>query len=107
MREPPAADPRIAPVGGSGRIEGLQTWLYFHNTSVKGYAGENALCARRNRPRDRRAAKERDELPPFHSITSSARASSVGGTSMPNILAVCRLMTSSNLVARTTGRSAG
>src|SRR5262249_45930258 len=43
----------------------------------------------------------------FHSITSSARASSVGGTSRPNVLAVCRLMTNSNLVARRTGMSAG
>ena len=33
-----------------------------------------------------------------YSITSSARASSVGGTSRPSALAVLRLMTSSNLV---------
>jgi hypothetical protein len=33
-----------------------------------------------------------------YSITSSARASSVGGTSMPSALAVLRLMTISNLV---------
>jgi len=37
-------------------------------------------CARPRRP----AAEQRDELaPPHHSITSSERASSVGGTSMP------------------------
>ena len=36
-----------------------------------------------------------------HSITSSARASSVGGTLMPSALAVFRLMTSSNLVGCT------
>jgi hypothetical protein len=40
-------------------------------------------------------------------ITSSASASSVGGTSMPNILAVCRLMLNSNLTARRIGKSAG
>src|SRR5262245_12344285 len=34
------------------------------------------LRARRERPCGRRAAKERDELAPLHSITSSARASS-------------------------------
>ena len=56
------------------------------------------LRARRQRPRRRRAAEQRDELAPFHSITSSARASSVGGTSRPSALAVLRLMTSSNLV---------
>src|SRR5262249_10961568 len=35
--------------------------------------------------------------PPHHSITSSARASSVSGTSRPSALAVLRLTTSSNL----------
>src|SRR5262245_30488944 len=41
------------------------------------------LCARRERPR-RRAAEQRDEFAAVHhSITSSARASSVGGTSRP------------------------
>jgi hypothetical protein len=42
-----------------------------------------------------------------HSITSSARASNVAGTSMPNAFAVCRLMTNSNLVDCVTGKSAG
>src|SRR5262245_42298159 len=42
-----------------------------------------------------------------YSITSSARASSVAGTSMPSALAVAKLMTNSNLVGCTTGRSAG
>src|SRR5262249_12490114 len=41
-----------------------------------------------------------------HSITSSARASSVGGTSRPSALAVFRLITSSYLVGACTGRSA-
>ena len=35
------------------------------------------LPARRERPPHRRAAEQQDELPPSHSITSSARASSV------------------------------
>jgi hypothetical protein len=47
------------------------------------------------------------DVEPVHSITSSARASSVGGTSRLRALAVRRLMTSSNLVGCTTGRSAG
>src|SRR5512145_2197431 len=42
-----------------------------------------------------------------HSITSSARARSVGGTVRPSIRAVSALITSSNLLACTTGRSAG
>ena len=42
-----------------------------------------------------------------HSITSSARASSVGGTSRPSAFAVLRLISSSNFVARSTGMSGG
>ena len=42
-----------------------------------------------------------------YSITSSARASSVGGMSRPSALAVLRLITNSNLVDCTTGRSPG
>jgi hypothetical protein len=58
------------------------------------------------------AGKEiRDCLPPlvfpFHSITSSARASSLGGISRPRVFAVFRLMTNSNAVACSTGRSPG
>src|SRR5262245_60679239 len=54
-----------------------------------------------------RAAEQRDELAALHSITSSARASSVGGTSTPSALAALRLITSSYLVGACTGRSAG
>jgi len=62
---------------------------------------------RRERPR-RRAAEQRDELAPIHhSITSSARASRVGGTSSPSALAVLRLITSSNLTGAWTGSSLG
>src|SRR5262245_33966048 len=62
----------------------------------------------RERPRGRRAAEQRDKFaPPDHSITSSARASSVAGTSRPSILAVLTLMTNSYLVGACTGRSAG
>src|SRR5215471_17688528 len=53
---------------------------------------------------DRRAAEQRDELPPSHSIASSAVESSVCGTVLPSALAVLRLITSSNLAACTTGR---
>ena len=42
-----------------------------------------------------------------YSITSSARASKVGGTMMPSAFAVFKLITSSNLVGCSTGRSAG
>ena len=52
-------------------------------------------------------AEQRDELAALHSITSSARASTVGGTSRPSAFAVFRLITSSYLVGACTGRSAG
>jgi hypothetical protein len=41
-----------------------------------------------------------------HSITLSARASKVEGTVMPSAVAVCKLMTRSNLVGCSTGMSA-
>src|SRR5262245_8947553 len=56
------------------------------------------LRTRRERPR-RRAAKQRDEVaPPDHSITSSARASTVSGSVRPSFVTVLRLMTNSNFV---------
>src|SRR5262249_16725377 len=64
------------------------------------------LRARRERPCGS-AAEKRDELAPLHSITSSASASSLSGTSSPSALAVARLMTRSILVASSTGMSAG
>src|SRR5439155_25920085 len=71
------------------------------------------LRPRRQRPRRRRAAEESDEFASSHrviishSITSSARTSTVGGTSRPSALAVLRLSTVSYLVGACTGRSAG
>src|SRR5262249_12472090 len=65
------------------------------------------LRTRRERPRRRRAAEPRDELAPFHSITSSARASSVGGTARPSAFAVLRLKANLNRVGCSNGRSAG
>src|SRR5262245_50696479 len=62
----------------------------------------------RNRPRRSRAAEQRDELAASdHSITSSARASSVGGMSRPSVLAVFRLITSSRLLGCCTGKLVG
>src|SRR5262249_50279170 len=57
------------------------------------------LRVRREWPRRRRAAEQRDELASLHhSITSSARCWRNKGTSMPSAFAVLRLITSSNLV---------
>src|SRR5262249_17151781 len=65
------------------------------------------LRACRKRPRGRSTAEQLDELASPHSITSSARASSVDGMVTPSALAVTRLTTRSNLVGCSTGRSAG
>ena len=67
----------------------------------------SACCARAASGHGRRAAEQRDELAPLHSITSSARASSVGGTSMPSALAVRRLIRNSNFVGPSTGIKLG
>src|SRR5262249_57024999 len=55
------------------------------------------LRARRERPRHR-PAQQRGALAAFHSITSSAASSRPDGTSRPNALAGCKLMTKLNLV---------
>src|SRR5262245_47918224 len=65
------------------------------------------LRTRRHRPRNRRAAEQRDERAALHSITSSARASRGGGTVSPSALAALRLIANSKLVGACTGRSAG
>src|SRR5262245_14813607 len=63
---------------------------------------------RRERLGGRRPAEQRDELAALHhSMTSSARASSAGGTVRPSALAVLRFTESSSLPACCTGRSAG
>jgi hypothetical protein len=49
-------------------------------TEKSNYRHRRLLRPRRQRPCCCRAAEQRDELAPFHSITSSARASSAGGT---------------------------
>src|SRR5262245_16142174 len=60
---------------------------------------DSSRCARRRR--------EQVQQVVAYSITSSARASRVGGTVRPSALAVLRLITSSYLVGACTGRSAG
>src|SRR5262249_16034666 len=63
------------------------------------------------RRKERTPAEQRDERAALHlganSITSSARASSVGGMSRPSALAVLRLTANSNFVGSITGRSPG
>src|SRR5262249_30493027 len=88
----------------SGRsMRATRQCLSWHCSSACG----RLLRARRERPCECRAAEKRHELATLHSITSSARASNVGGTVRPSAFAVLRLITSSYLVGACTGRSAG
>jgi len=64
------------------------------------------LRARRERPHGR-AAEQRDERAALHhSITSSARASTLSGNARPSVLAVLTLIVSSYLIGCCTGNSA-
>src|SRR5215471_7090238 len=70
----------------------------------------SALCQKRTfagEPRHVRFVPEADISWACYSITSSARAISCRGTSMPSVLAVLRLMISSTLVTCWTGKSPG
>ena len=77
------------------------------------HAGHHGLrigVAETGRPGDRAGGEAGAALGAgveHHSITSSARPSSEGGTVRPSALAVLRLMISSTFVACWTGRSAG
>src|SRR6516165_3945570 len=88
---------------------GLSFWIVgsgAHENANAPHPLGRRLRADRERPRDRRAAEQRDELAAFdHSITSSARASSLSGTVRPSALAVFKLITSRSFVTCCTGKS--
>src|SRR5262249_34056793 len=77
---------------------GLDHWVVFSESDEHADPPHPIwlLRLRCERPRSRCTAKQRDEIAPFHSITSSARASSVGGRVRPSTLAVVKLMTRTN-----------
>src|SRR5215207_9512548 len=75
------------------RIAGVKRFEHTDATET-GAPGLPVACTRpRERGQGTRAAS--DEYPSPHSITSSARARSVGGTVRPSALAVFKLMTNS------------
>src|SRR5262249_34384062 len=90
------------------RDAGLSLWI------VRGQVHEHTdppdvrglLCPCGRWPRCR-TSEERDELAALHWTTSSARTSTAAGISRPSAFAVLRLMTSSNFVGVSTGRSPG
>ena len=77
---------------GSGQTF-ANSFVIGHRAAALGHRHRRTIGQRTERPRCRCAAEQRDELATAaHSITSSARASSVGGMSMPSDFAVLRLM---------------
>src|SRR5215475_10804087 len=102
---------QAAPVAERGNLKAPEVTQLNYRLTAKLHKAK--VCDDRIAARAPRAAtlparrRQRDEIAPLHSITSSARASSVGGTSRPTVLAVWELMTSSSLVDCTTGKSAG
>ena len=107
---------RAVRAGDAGRVAARSlTRLHRHNghdgvrerraVSAMGWC-ENVQASGETTNTCRPAAEQRDELAPLHSITSSARSRIEVGSSMPIALAVLVLMTSSNLVGNSTGRSA-
>src|SRR5262245_44169685 len=106
---PAILDPHVVPLGPAQLSQGFDErlnagptfWIVFGEAAGEPTNTSQALVllrARRERPRDRRAADKRDELAAFHSTTSLASASSAAGISRPSALAVFRLMASSNFV---------
>ena len=115
-RRPAVVDAQIASIDPSQGLQAvvqpgdhqLRLLIAFADARQDRDPPHALLSARRQWPRHRRAAEKRDDVAaPFHSITSSARPSSVRGTVSPSALAVLRLMISSTFVACCTGRSAG
>src|SRR5262249_4588139 len=114
---PAGVDPHVAAINPAQLLQALQECrkASLALRIVRRQAHEHAdashalrlLRARPERPRDRRAAEHRDQRATSHSITSSAATSSLSGTVRPSILAVEALITSSNLLACSTGKSAG
>src|SRR5262249_50872741 len=100
----------------SSRLRCLRTKTGNASSALRPFASQDHLVGTVTGPPSGRPSQgsrpsiltePHDELAPPHSITSSAVASSVGGTGRSSILAVWALMTSSNLVACTTANSAG
>src|SRR5262245_33167973 len=94
-RCPADVDLHIAPDGPAQLLQPLQerpdAGLKFRIVCGYGQEDPNAphplglLCVRRQRPPRHASAEQRDDLAaPHHSITSSASASSIGGTSTPS-----------------------
>jgi len=103
-----AGDKYIAFVGCTNFSTSPRAWEIANRYLSRGCADvPSFLRPRRERPGNLGTTNKRYELSPPHSITSSARARSDGGTVRPSTVAVVRLITRSNLVGCSTGISPG
>src|SRR4029077_17001503 len=94
---PTVIDPQVAADGPTRLLQSLQecrdVGLRLGLVRAREHEHTDAPSAlgllrpRRERPPCCRAAEQRDELSPSHSMTSSARASSAAGTSRPTAVA--------------------
>ena len=104
-----AVDLGIANDGESIVVIVCMTWLLQIVGALTAPTSMALTCRWRSRPQHHERTHALQQM--FcsrldgYSITSSAVASSTAGTSRPSALAVFRLMTNSNLVGRTTGKS--
>src|SRR5262245_21198820 len=112
--QPMVLDHHVLPLDEAGFVKALAECSEMARGSIGQPTADKAddrhrrlLRPVRKRPRRLRAAEQRDELAPLHSITSSARSRNESGIVRPSPLAVVRLMTSSNLDGCSTGISPG
>ena len=89
------------------RAQTARVRVWRRGNEIPDHRHRRLLRPRRKRPRRRRAAEQRDELAALHSITSSARMSKAGDTSIRSARAVAMFITRSTFTACWTGRSAG
>src|SRR5580704_10137936 len=109
---PAKLDCHVLAVDKAGFLQALAERLGFlgiWGSTVKkpDHRQRRLLRAGGERPRGYRAAKERDELAPSHSITSSARDAKVGDIDKPIAFAALRFITIWYFVGAWIGRSLG
>src|SRR6516162_1069056 len=102
---PTVFDREIVALAKTGLFQTFAKCAQAIRESVRRYRGEKSdhrhrplLRARRERPRRRRAAEQRDEFATLHSITSSARVKRLSEILRLSAVAGFKLITSSNLV---------
>src|SRR6516162_3644905 len=108
--------PWVAPARIEAAVKFLREWQFWgvcegcqngrEGSSSRGFGATSLVPEVELGIREQGEAElARDERASLHSITSSARASSVAGIVRPRIFAAVKLMTSSNWVANSIGRS--